>query len=321
MAVRLANNAVSLLAASITDTATSLSIQAADAGKFPTLADGEWHPATIVDAANNMEIVRVTARAGNVLTVVRAQEATTAKAFVSGSRIDVRLTAGVVNDIYSSHYTKTEIDSAFSGYYTKSQIDVSFAGYYTKTQIDSTVDGLSTGINGKVSKTGDTMSDVLTLQKLVNAFWAGLRVRNSGTGDAAMQAAAANRDFSSGVHVEFGQRANGNGYLWVVGKQWVMNSSGDMSLPNNGILYGTGDLFCSFSGLNTTLSTIIGRMRNVRLTAEATNNVNRSGWNIAPNGAYVTGVYKDGAGEIMNYAYRYMQQTDLFGNWVTVPTL
>ncbi|MFK4259032.1 phage tail protein [Agrobacterium tumefaciens] len=97
MAVKLANNAVSLLAASITDSATALSIQVADAGKFPVLDEGDWHPATLVDAANNMEIVRVTARVGNVLTIARAQEGTTAKAFAAGARVDLRVTAGVIN--------------------------------------------------------------------------------------------------------------------------------------------------------------------------------------------------------------------------------
>ncbi|MBP2564643.1 hypothetical protein J2766_001202 [Agrobacterium tumefaciens] len=96
MAVKLANNAVSTLAASITDAATALSVQVADAGKFPVLDEGDWHPATIIDAAGNMEIVRVTARAANALTIARAQEGTTAKAFAAGSRIDVRVTAGVI---------------------------------------------------------------------------------------------------------------------------------------------------------------------------------------------------------------------------------
>ena len=96
MAVKLANNAVSTLAASITDAATALSVQVADAGKFPVLDAGDWHPATILDAAGNMEIVRVTERAANVLTIDRAQEGTTAKAFAAGSRIDVRVTAGVI---------------------------------------------------------------------------------------------------------------------------------------------------------------------------------------------------------------------------------
>ncbi len=94
MVVKLANNAISTITTSITAVATTLAVQAADAGKFPVLAAGDWHPATIIDAAGNMEIVRVTGRNGNLLTVVRAQEATTAKAFSAGARIDVRLTAG-----------------------------------------------------------------------------------------------------------------------------------------------------------------------------------------------------------------------------------
>ncbi len=99
MAVKLANNAISTIAASITAAATALSVQGADAGKFPTLAAGDWHPATIIDAAGNMEIVKVTARAGAVLTIARAQEGTTAKAFAAGSRIDIRLTAGAFAEI------------------------------------------------------------------------------------------------------------------------------------------------------------------------------------------------------------------------------
>ena len=205
---------------------------------------------------------------------------------------------------------------------------------HTGTQAISTVSGLQTALDAKaattyvdaqtalkVNKAGDTMTDTLTLQRLVNAFWVGLKVRNTGNSDAAIQLAAANRDFSSGTHIEFGQRADGRGYIYVAGKQWVINNSGDMALPNSGTLYGTGDIFCAYSGLNTLLSTVLGRMRQIRLAAEATNNVNRSGWNIAPNGAYVTGIFKDSSGEIQNYAYRYIQQTDLFGNWANVPTL
>lgn len=99
MALKLSNNAVSTLAASITSGATTLSVQGGDAGKFPVLGAGDWHPATIIDPANNMEIVRVTARAGSNLTIVRAQEGTTAKAFAAGSRIDVRVTAETIGSI------------------------------------------------------------------------------------------------------------------------------------------------------------------------------------------------------------------------------
>ncbi|MGV1752788.1 hypothetical protein [Agrobacterium sp. CG674] len=109
MGLKLTNNAVSTLASSITSAATAVSIQGADAGKFPVFAVGDWCPATIIDSANNMEIVRVTARAGAALTIVRAQEGTTAKAFAAGSRIDVRLTAGAIGNMTEQNASSVAI--------------------------------------------------------------------------------------------------------------------------------------------------------------------------------------------------------------------
>jgi hypothetical protein len=102
MVLKLTNNATTTLAASINAAVTSLSIVAGDAGKFPVLAAGDWFPVTVVDNAGNMEVMRCTARAGGSLTVTRAQEGTTAKAFVAGSRVDVRLTVAALNDIYDT---------------------------------------------------------------------------------------------------------------------------------------------------------------------------------------------------------------------------
>lgn len=96
MAIKLTNNATSTLAASITSGSATLSVQTADAGKFPTLGAGDWFPLTVVDTAGNMEVMRVTARAGAVLTISRGQEGTTAKAFSAGARVDVRLTAATL---------------------------------------------------------------------------------------------------------------------------------------------------------------------------------------------------------------------------------
>ena len=94
MGVKLSNNATSTLAASITDVATSLSVQSGDAALFPSLSTDEWFPITVIDSSGNIEVMRVTARTGAVLTVTRGQEGTTAQAFNAGSRVDLRLTAG-----------------------------------------------------------------------------------------------------------------------------------------------------------------------------------------------------------------------------------
>lgn len=105
MAVVLTNNATSLLAAAITAGATTLSVENADAGKFPAPAAGDWFPVTVVDNAGNMEIMRATARNGAIITVTRAQEGTLAKAFPAGSRVDVRLTAEALSAFFRTGFT------------------------------------------------------------------------------------------------------------------------------------------------------------------------------------------------------------------------
>jgi len=94
------NNATSKLAADITAAATSLTLQAGDGAKFPNPGAGDDFLLTLFQlfgtAEINHEILLVTARAGDVLTVVRAQEGTTAKAFNTGDPAELRLTAGAV---------------------------------------------------------------------------------------------------------------------------------------------------------------------------------------------------------------------------------
>lgn len=111
MAVKFSNNATSTLAASINTTVTSISIQSADAAKFPTLSAGDWFPITLVDSAGNTEIMRCTARTGATLTVTRAQEGTTAKSFVAGSRVDLRLTAAAINEVYSVAFDASNLNT------------------------------------------------------------------------------------------------------------------------------------------------------------------------------------------------------------------
>lgn len=96
MGLQLKNNATTVLAGAIIATDTTFAVQAGTGSKFPALAAGDYFPATIVDSSGNYEIVKVTARAVDVLTVVRAQEGTTALAFAADSRIDLRITAGIL---------------------------------------------------------------------------------------------------------------------------------------------------------------------------------------------------------------------------------
>ena len=93
MGIKLTNNANATLAASINSSATSITLTSGQGARFPTLSAGDHFYATLVDTSNNLEIVKCTARSTDVLTVVRAQESTTARAYTTGDRIEIRLTA------------------------------------------------------------------------------------------------------------------------------------------------------------------------------------------------------------------------------------
>ena len=93
MGIKLTNNANATLAAGINSSATSITLTSGQGARFPTLGAGDYFYATLIDTSNNLEIVKCTARSTDVLTIVRAQETTTARAYSTGDRIEIRLTA------------------------------------------------------------------------------------------------------------------------------------------------------------------------------------------------------------------------------------
>ena len=96
MALLLANNAVSKLAAGITNVATSLTLTTGEGSKFPNPTAPDWFPVTLLKPDNTLEIAKCTGRAGDVLTIVRGQEGTTGIAFSTGDRVELRLTAAAL---------------------------------------------------------------------------------------------------------------------------------------------------------------------------------------------------------------------------------
>lgn len=93
MGVQLKNNASTTVPLAISSTATSLTVLSGTGGRFPTLGSGDFFYATIQDVNNQFEIVKVTARADDVMTIERAQEGTLAIPFPANSRFELRVTA------------------------------------------------------------------------------------------------------------------------------------------------------------------------------------------------------------------------------------
>ena len=84
MAQLFSNNADTQLSAPLSDVGVSASL--ADAARFSTPTGGDYELLTLIAGAD-VEIVRMTARSGNTITITRAQEGTTAIAWGTGARI------------------------------------------------------------------------------------------------------------------------------------------------------------------------------------------------------------------------------------------
>lgn len=139
------NNAYSTLLSSIASGATSLTIASGDGAKFPSISGGNFFYATLIDSSNQYEIVKVTARATDVFTILRGQDGTTARAYSSGDRIELRPTAALFNDKLS-------------------------LGGGTLTGHVETIAGATSNqvprVSEVVKKTGDTMSGALIVPEL-----------------------------------------------------------------------------------------------------------------------------------------------------------
>lgn len=103
------NNVDRTLAAAISDADTSVELD--NATGLSTPAAGEFELLTLQTEAGVIEVVRMTARSGNVLTVTRGQEGTTAVAWGAGSRIYAGITASTLS---SKLANEADGDNAFS---------------------------------------------------------------------------------------------------------------------------------------------------------------------------------------------------------------
>ena len=136
-----ANNANSKLVAGISATALSLQVTAGDGAKFPSPTGGDYFLITLSKVTSGIEsaveIVKCTGRSTDVLTILRAQEGTTARVYATDDFVQLRVTAGVMGT-HESHVT-----------------NVSNPHATTKAQV-----GL-----GSVDNTADTAKPVSTAQQ------------------------------------------------------------------------------------------------------------------------------------------------------------
>jgi hypothetical protein len=98
------NNGTTTVAGSISATGTQINVSAGDGALFPEPTGGDYFIATIYkgDTSGVYEIIHVTQRVGDVMTIVRAQEGTQAEAWGPGDAFSGLVTAGALGHFIQS---------------------------------------------------------------------------------------------------------------------------------------------------------------------------------------------------------------------------
>jgi hypothetical protein len=85
----------------------SLSVTPGQGALFPSLSTGEYTYIVGTNSSGNREIMKVTARSTDDFTIVRAQEGTTALAYVQGDAVQFNLTDGILKEFRQLQVAKT----------------------------------------------------------------------------------------------------------------------------------------------------------------------------------------------------------------------
>ena len=114
MGTKFANNAISSLAYSMSAQDTTLTVASGTGDLFPSLSEGDIFIATLVGDDDNCEIIKVTARDGDVFTIERGQENTTAQTWPVNTRIENRVTAAYLNTLLLGYANTSGLVSGYS---------------------------------------------------------------------------------------------------------------------------------------------------------------------------------------------------------------
>jgi hypothetical protein len=99
MTILFTNNAATTLASGITNVATTLTVASGQGALFPSPSGAQYFYATLENStATIREIVKVTSRTTDTFTITRAQDGTTAQAWSTGDKVQLRVTAADLNN-------------------------------------------------------------------------------------------------------------------------------------------------------------------------------------------------------------------------------
>jgi hypothetical protein len=173
MTIQWSNNASGALASSISSSATTIVLAAGQGAEFPTPGGGNYFYATLTDSSNNLEIVKVTARTADNLTVLRGQDNTVARSYSAGDLLELRPTAAALVEMQA--YTPSGNIAATTIVGAIAELDSEKAGLSLNNTFSGT-NTFSSPVVGSLTGNADTATSATKIANLT-----GWNITPSGT--------------------------------------------------------------------------------------------------------------------------------------------
>lgn len=151
MGIKFSNNASANIIRALTPTATSVSVTAGKGALFPSLIEGDYFYATLA-GNKGLEIVKVTNRVNDTMTIVRAQDNTTALSFDTGDLFELRIVAADFNDTFSE--VSISLNETITS--VNDTLDT------TVESINNTINTTVTNVNNSLASTESTLNSSMS---------------------------------------------------------------------------------------------------------------------------------------------------------------
>ena len=252
------NNSASTLASGVSDVETALTLAAGEGANFPAVVAGEYFLATLVEAdvwaETAWEVVKCTARSGDVLTVERAQDGTPARAWASATKISLRITAATLTEMRNvprvplSITGNTDITVGTPNVFTLSVVDA-FTNY-SASAVRGTVALALPNITYTPPATGGTD----TLRISTGDYWRDI---------ALLVAAAPSYNATPAATPAIGAAFEGGAYAGLIWQELVQSTTSTA--------IGTGSKTFSVADMTSTPLVYVGQTLEVRSRANPEN--------------------------------------------------